>query len=269
MKKGLKILALTAAIALIAGVLLFANSLVGNPLSKALAQRGAEKYIDENYGDTDYELLKVEYDLKDLFYHATVSSPSSRDTVFTLMINSFGKVKYDNFDIYVEKGWSTATRLATEYRNTVKAFLDSGSFPYNASLGYGELVFVTAEDKESAPVPAYALVTNELTLDAYYNVNELGKQAGRLTLYIDDATVSAERAAEILLGIREAFDKAGIGFYAIDLILEYPQGEGDYEYGTVEVCDFLYSDIYEDGLTERVTEADKAAKNYLSDEITE
>ena len=47
-KKILKIAALVIAIALIIGVCWFANGLVGNPISKSLATRTAEKYIEEN-----------------------------------------------------------------------------------------------------------------------------------------------------------------------------------------------------------------------------
>ena len=69
--------------------------------------------------------------------------------------------------------------------------------------------------------------------------------------------------AEILLGIRECFDKSGIGFYVIDCVLEYPRDENGFaEDGRVELMEFLYSDIYEDGRVERVAAANEAAKEY-------
>ena len=46
-KRVLKVAALVTAIMLIIGVCLFANSLVGNPISKALAKNTAEKYIEK------------------------------------------------------------------------------------------------------------------------------------------------------------------------------------------------------------------------------
>ena len=45
-KKILKILALVLALALIAGICVFANSLVGNPVSKMLVTKTAEKYLE-------------------------------------------------------------------------------------------------------------------------------------------------------------------------------------------------------------------------------
>lgn len=262
-KRILKIAALVLAVVLIIGVCLFANSLVGNPISKALAENTAEKYIKEAYGDKDYELEEVTYSFKDGYYHALVSSPSSMDTSFTLLINGFGKLRYDCFENNVTNGWNTASRLDAEYRKAIKVIFDSSAFPYNENIGYGELIFVPRENKDAPDIPEYALITDELTLDAYYNVNELGARAGKLTVYVEDDNVSAERLAEMLLKIRECFDSTGVGFYAIDCVLEHPQNEdGFYEYGSVEVMEFLYADIYQEGLVERVKAADEAAKAY-------
>lgn len=262
-KKILKIAALTAAVALILGVLIFANSLVGNPLSRALAKSTAEKHIANNYAGTDYELVEVEYNLKDGSYHATVASPTSRDTEFTLFINGFGKLQYDNYDFLVESGWSTAMRIDKDYRALVESLVESASFPYDAYIAYGELAFVTEEHEGNTTVPSYAILTEGLTPDAYYNVSEFGARAGKLTVLIDDTTVSAERMADILLGIRDSFDKAGVGFYAIDCVLEYTRdADGTAEDGRVEVVEFLYSDIYEEDLVERVEAANSAASAY-------
>lgn len=264
-KKILKIGAAILAVLLIVGVAWFANSLVGNPLSKALAQNTAKKHMEETYGNTDYELGEVVYSFKDGYYHAHVSSPSSIDTNFELLLNGFGKLQYDNYDYTVKSGWSTANRIRGDYRAAVETLLNSSSFPYNVHMGYGDLTFVSPENKDAPGIPTYAIPSDELTLDAYYNANEMGTRAGKLTIYLEDGTVSAERLAEILLDIRKSFDEAGIGFYAIDCILEYPQNATEApEVERMEVMDFLYSDIYEDGLTERVEAADKATRAYYS-----
>ena len=264
-KKLLKIGAAILAVALIVGVALFANSLVGNPLSKALAQNTAEKHMKEIYGNTDYELGEVAYSFKDGYYHAHISSPSSIDTNFELLINGFGKLRYDNYDYTVKSGWSTAERLMTDYHNTIDTMFSSSSFPYNAYIGYGELVFAAPETQDMPSIPDYAILSSELTLDAYYNISELGARAGKLTLYIEEQTVSTERLAEILLGIRKCFDEAGVGFYVIDCVLEYSRDATEYaEVERVEVMDFLYSDIYEEGLTDRVEASNQAAQIYYS-----
>ena len=269
-KRILKILALCAGIILILGVCIFANSLVGNPISKALATSTAKKHLKENYANTYYELGDVSYSFKDGYYHAQVFSPRSIDSSFSLLINGLGKLRYDYYENNVTNGWNTAYRLRDDYRKTVDTLIESDSFPYAVILGYGDLEFITAEYKDMPDIPEYALLTNDLTLDSYYNVNELGKKAGVLTLYIADETVSEERLAEILLGIRECFDRAGVGFYIVDCVLEYPQDENaEYRYGNVEISEFLYSDIYADGLVERVKAAAEKTQNYYAEQDAE
>ncbi len=72
-----------------------------------------------------------------------------------------------------------------------------------------------------------------------------------------------KKASEVLLHLKEIFDKEEIPFYAIDFVLEKPRKD----YGTpnesmeeIRVNDFLYSDIYEAGLEERLTKAVEEAR---------
>ena len=75
-------------------------------------------------------------------------------------------------------------------------------------------------------------------LDKLYDIKELAKESGHITVYAED--------------------EAEIPFYAIDFTLEKPKSD-DYEYNpeapVVYVNHFLYSDIYEDGMAERVQKA--------------
>ena len=264
-KKLLKIGAFILAALLIAGVVIFANGLIGNPISKALAQRAAQKYVAETYANTDYELGEVSYSFKDGYYYASVSSPSSIDTHFALAFNSFGKLRFDYFEDYVTSGFNTVRRVEDDYRKAAETVFNSRSFPYDAYIAYGELVYVSDEYKDAPEVPDYAIITSELTPDAYYNTSEMGARAGKLTVYIYDDTVTAARLAEILLDIRASFDEASLGFRAIDCVLEYTRAEdGSYEDGRVEVMDFAYGDIYKEGLTERVEKSNQAAKEYYA-----
>lgn len=257
-KKVLKITALVVAIALIIGIGLFADSLVGNPISYALAKSTAKKHIDENYSDSDYELSDVSYSFKDCYYHAHITSESSLDGDFSLMINAFGKVCYDNYDYHVKSGWNTACRIESEYREAVSALIESKSFPYDTHMGYGEIEFISTEDKDAPGIPNYAIPSEELTPDKFYDYNQFAKRAGKITIYLTDPAPTAERLGEILLDIRESFDAAGISFYAIDCILEGETPDDD----RIEVVDFLYSDIYRTGIAKRVEASNFAANDY-------
>ena len=270
-KRILKIVAFVFAIALIVGVCVFANALVGNPISKAMATNTAEKHLEENFADKDFEIERVTFSFKDGYYHAFIYSPSSIDSDFTILVDMWGKLRYDTYEDRVLSGGNTADRISRDYRAVVDKVLDSQAFPYNEHIGYGDFDFYPRVHLEEYSVPEYALITEDLTLDAFYDVNELGAKHGKLTIYIDDDTVSYERLAEILLDIRRIFDDSGVKFYVIDCVLEYPKNEDSSkkQEGRVEVREFLYADIYEDGMVERVKASDEAAKAYYAEQDAE
>lgn len=266
-KRILKIAAFVAAVVMIVGICLFAISLVGNPISKALARNTAEKHIDTAYGDKDLVLERVSYSFKDGYYHAYITSPSDIDGSFTLMIDSLGKLRADTYEDRVLGGWNIADRIRRDYRSRVDAVLEHPAFPYDVPIGYGDIEFISQDYQDASVVPSYAIVTEELTAGGFFDPNELGARAGKLTIYIDDSTVSVERMSEILLDIRRIFDESGIKFHVIDCVLEHPQAEealGQDE--RVEVMDFLYCDIEPEGLVERVRASDEAARTYYDEQ---
>lgn len=270
-KRILKIAAFVFAIALIVGVGVFANALVGNPISKVVATNTAEKHIEENYADKDFEIERVTFSFKDGYYHAFIYSPSSIDSDFTILVDMWGKLRYDTYEDRVLSGGNTADRISRDYRAAVDKVLDSQAFPYNEHIGYGDFDFYPRVHLEEYSVPEYALITEDLTLDAFYDVNELGAKHGKLTIYIDDDTVSYERLSEILLDVRRIFDESGVKFYVIDCVLEYQKNEDSSkkQEGRVEVREFLYADIYEDGMVERVKASDEAANAYYNEQDAE
>ena len=269
-KRILKIAAFVFAIALIVGVCVFANALVGNPISKAVATNTAEKHLEENYADKDFEIERVTFSFKDGYYHAFVYSPSSIDSEFNILVDMWGKLRYDTYEDRVLSGGNTADRISRDYRATVDKVLDSQAFPYNEHIGYGDFDFYPREHLKEHTLPEYALITEDLTLDAFYDVNELGAKHGILTIYIEDNTVTVERLSKILLDIKTIFDNAGVKFYMIDCVLEYPKPEdGKRREERVEVMNFLYADIYEDGMVERVKASDEAAREYYDEQDAE
>lgn len=269
-KKILKTVAVIISIALVIGVCVIVNAFVGNPISKHIATNTAEKHLEEKYSDRDFEIEKVIYNLKDGNYHAFIKSPSSIDSHFTILIDMSGNLKIDNYEYSVLTGWNTANRLGNEYREKVDEILDSQSFPYAVDIGFGDIEFIPTEYAKDPSVPDYAIIIEELKLDGEYDINELGSKAGKLTIYIDDETVSYERLAELILEVKKIFDDAKVKFYALDFVLEYPKNEnGTKKEGRVEVRDFLYADIYEEDMIERVKASDKAANEYYAEQDAE
>lgn len=238
----------------------------GNPVSKILVTHSAEKYLQENFNDTDFEIGIVNYDFKTSDYYVRVVSPSSADSSFTICAGLNGEIYYDSYEDNVVKKWNTAFRINDEYCNAVKNVIETEHPIYDFNIDFGEIVFNNSDAAEDESIPAYAVDTESLELDKVYDINEFGKKAGELTIYVYDEDVSCEKLAEILLGIRKIMDEADISFYVIDCVLEYPKPENPEEWkdDRVEVMDFLYDDIYQEGLVDRVKESDEEAKAYYA-----
>ena len=270
-KKGLKIAALLAALVMIAGLGYFANELLGNPISKALAINVVKKRLGTTYADTDYYMEDIRYSFKDGYYHAFIKSPSSIDTEFTLMITKMGELRLDTYDD-IRKGFRTAERLGQEYRQLTDTVFDSPTFPYvsdTGRAGAGLLEIYTEEemnDPEATYVPNYAISYEELIIDKIYDIKEVGKEAGCLNLHIVSEEVTAERAAEMMLDIRRIFDEADIPFRAMNFTLQYPMSkDGERKEGEICVRNFNYGDIVEEGMEDRVVEAHRALEEYYKE----
>ena len=259
-KRFLKLAAFAAALALLAVVLLFSNALVGNPVSKFLAVRSAQGYLAGQYPGSDLAVESATFNFKDGNYIVRVASPTSIDSHFTLGLSMTGRVLWDGYHS-VESGWNTWERLNAEYRALVDAVLDDPDFPYNVFIGFGDLWM---EHEYGEPWPPY-LLYSDLELDGDYDVRELGRACGRLTVYVRQDEVSAEEAARILLEIRRALDEVNVPFYCIDFVLERPLTEdGRLPEGDIQLRYFAYEDIREEGLVERVKTADAEAKAYYA-----
>ena len=205
-KKVLKALALILAVILIIGVGLFANALVGNPVSKFLATNGAEEHLAKNYGDKDFVVEEVNYDFKTGGYYARITSPTSIDSHFSLSFDWLGKLELDCYDDDVTTGWNTAMRLEDDYRNAVKAVTESKDFSEKYFLAYGEIPCVLSDYPIDEEHPEYALQKEELVIDKIYDIKEVAAEHGKLVLYAYDEEVTHERLAELLLDVKNKFD---------------------------------------------------------------
>lgn len=268
--KGLRIVALILALVMIGGLCFVANALNGNPVSALLAKRTAKAYLEDTFPHTDYYVEGIGYNFKDGNYYAHIRSESSIDTQFSLHITMLGQLRYDTYDSVLD-GFVTANRLVMEYGTLADTVLEADDYPYKEEIGWGfgslEIyppeAFIHAEENE---VPDYAIDQSTLVIDKIYDIRELGRQAGRLTVYVDSETVTAERAAEIMLDIKGRFDEAGIPFRAMDFALQYPRpDEGMRPDGEVRVRNFPYESIYEEDLTERIVTADAELSAYYAE----
>ena len=268
-KKVLKIIAFVIAIALILGICWVANGLNGNPISKMLAKKAANEYLEANFPDTDYYIEELGFSFKFSNYYAHVRSVTSMDTQFTLHIDMLGNVYFDTYDS-VTGGFVTARRVEQEYRELTNQIFENPSFPYPSDIGYGTLEIYPQEaldDPDVNDIPDYALVQQDLVLDQIYDIRELGRQAGHLIIYVESETISFELAAQIMLDIRAEFEKANIPFRAMDFVLQLPlPEEGPRPDEEVRVKDFRYEDIYQENLIDRIKAAHEELETYYAEQ---
>lgn len=70
----------------------------GNPISKILADKAADEYLNTHYRDLDLVHERAYYNFKDGVYVVRLWDKSSIDTQFSLEYDSFGKMKRNTYD---------------------------------------------------------------------------------------------------------------------------------------------------------------------------
>ncbi len=241
MKKGLKILAIIGAFFLIGLILFVANIFLGNPISSMIVSNNAKTYIEENFSETDYEVEDVRYSFKILGYWVDVVSPSSEDSYFSIEYDMLGTMIYSLHPAYVEGRFNTWNRVNMEYSNEVSSLL-FGFSDYDEAI-YGE---IRTENPDA--VIDFGMKMEDLELDKNYDFKEFGAEYGSIILYIGYDGVSNDKVAEILLELKSVIDKSDISCYAVTLRIADINNYENYIY----IEDFLYSDIYEEGIEERI-----------------
>lgn len=241
-RKPLRVISAVIAFAIIAWLLFFTVILLGNPISYFIVKGKAKEYVAENYADDGYVLEGVDYSFKGTNYYARVEKPGSEDCRFTLDYNMFGGLLYDDYERRVTGGDNVSRRLDLRYRELTDSVFNSPAWSYSSDIMFGRLIF-EGDDRFECAIP-----TSELVPDGLYDIQKLGARAGILTVYVDTDDSSDEGAAEVLLELNEIMERGGAPFYAIDLMLESSDG------GYCKLEQFRHSDIYPEGLVERVKE---------------
>lgn len=132
-------------IILLGVALFFVNAFFGNPISKALASRAANKYIDENYKDHKLKRDKIFYNFKTAYYTVRLQDENSEDTKFEVAFDSLGRFKSDSF---FDIKFNTWLRFEEELRNYGKELAKKENLPFKLNL-------IQSDEKDY----------NELTLD--------------------------------------------------------------------------------------------------------
>lgn len=122
---------------LFAIVLVVLNALYGNPVSKAVVERGADKVIAEKYGDLDLSREKVFYNFKAPEYVVHLQDKSSEDSAFELCFDSFGRLQRDTYDFRID---NTMMRFDDAIRDHGRGLEKAYDFPYQITLSFWDKV---------------------------------------------------------------------------------------------------------------------------------
>lgn len=200
-------------------VLFVANAFFGNPVSKYLADRGANKVITERYSGLDLSREKVIYNLKDGDYIVFLEDKNSVDSQFTLHFDSFGRLTWDSYDDRISNTVMRFDRIVSQYGRSLEKQYD---YPYTITLSSWDKEDPEKYLKVDQPVDVKHL-PYKLQAQAY----GVGKDA------------TAEEAMAVLKGLQEIMDAEGLDVvdYAVNLVPEKSRGKE----GEVETWEDMYS----------------------------
>lgn len=264
MNKGLRLFGKIVCICLLGFAFVVWNAFNGNIVSDIIATNVAESYIEEQYPNTDYIVENVDVVFLLNGYTAHIVSPSSIDTDFRISLGFWGcRVGYDSYNDTVLTKESTYGRITNEYHEKIDDtfFVEDGKLFCSNSNAW----LINELNHKSKKLPDdFGIKFEDLIFDYDYDIEKMGSEYGFIYLQIQDEDVSVKRASEILLDIKKICDDNNLSFKVISLTLTEPSGlkynddrhrdvsfvENNLEY--IRIDDMLYSEIYEDGLEERV-----------------
>ena len=222
-RRILKILAAVLAFALIILILAAADSLVGNPISRAMAQHSIEKYVEETYPDLELTVDRARYNFKFGEYFAIASSPTSQDTFFAVHWRS-GKVAWDDYESNVLQRSNTYFRLCRAYRDAVEPLIEEG-LPWDFDMVLADLDSSGELDPQLLPL--------DMEADPYHLPLDT-----EISIYRYVGEVSWEAVAETALELDAFLRENGFEPDIYSVVLEPGARKEDRTLDTLGVYDF-------------------------------
>lgn len=192
-------------------LLFFFIAFFGNPISRLLAEKSADKYIKTHYKDLDLIRDRAHYNFKDGYYIVRLRDKNSEDTKFYLCFDSFARIKADTYDSIL---FNTEIRLLDELREYGATIQKKYNFPYDISLN-------TVED----------LPRENLVLDQEFDFDNF-KEDVNAQAFGYTKKPSLKEGLDILYDLQKIMDKTSLKVtkYAVILIPEEnkkPDGEAE------------------------------------------
>ena len=202
--KTKKIIACDLGVLLVLFLLCFANSFMGNPLSKFMAEKAVNKYIEREYSDISLEVDRVFYNFKTTSYNVIVKSPYSIDTVFAVYCDSFGHIKHDDYEFEVENKMTTHRRLYMQIREYGEKLFSDKFTEYDVDMAF--LALHGEDFKENLEL--------DMIMDVHNPPQDL-----EAVVWVNEESLSFDKMAEIMLKTDQICknDNIPVAFYDIRL----------------------------------------------------
>ena len=201
--------------------IVFLYCFFGNPISRLLADRAADKYIETHYKDLDLIHDRAHYNFKDGYYIVRLRDKNSEDTKFYLGFDSFARIKADTYDDIL---FNTAIRLSDELNAYGEKLEKKYNFPYEISL-------TTVNDD----------LEEKLILDQEFDFNNF-KEDINAQAFGYTKNPNLEECFDALCDLQKIMDETSLKVtkYSIILIPEEnkkPDGEAESWAGSISVSD--------------------------------
>lgn len=238
--KPLRLLAGGAGIILIILLLILTMSLTGNPISKVLATRTADKYVEDNYSDQGFIRDETYYNFKFTSYAVEYYKGNSKDIHFNIETDYLGRINYDGYEEAVLSKWNTRMRLNDELNDHVEKLLrDNLNYDYNM-INVDNL----GDDDENL---------SALEIDMVFDFQDLPLNK-YLSIYIYEEERSWGKVEEIILEVDDLMEENNLDITRYSIILEEAMDDESHIGESLGVFEFPKSYIDSKDLLEKLKE---------------
>lgn len=235
-------------------LLFFAHAFLGNPISKFLAVKNAEKLLESGKYGEGYEIIEADYWFKDDNYHIKAEKPESPDSAFTMYFDMRSNCYSDDFEGRVIQKGNICNRLSDEYRHLIES-VSTAKEKLDTDIIYGDIAFDDDAEffKLSSEGKVRPVKKSNLNANQVFDLERIGSEAGVIHVNINSSDFSPEHFADTLVQIKDIFDKAGVRFTLVTLLItDNEHAEDGTPYPTARLVNYPYVEIYEDGLAQRI-----------------
>lgn len=187
----------------------------------------ARNHLQQVYPEKDFVIDNAYYVFKDNCYRVKISSPSSRDSYFSLDfdLKTYDLIR-DSYEADVLSGYNTRKRLVEEYCAVVEPALKQIE---GLRLISADLCCYSEEEARGKYFSPQGLKTETLIFDYSYEIKNIGKEYGYIEISFSEESLSVERCLDRLMEVHIQLAEDGGDYFVISIELEHISSEKERE----------------------------------------